>query len=78
MKDVVLTELKKGDTAEVIAIDGGVSMQQRLSSLGIIQGKLIKKISTLRMGGPIVLLVDRAQLAIGYGMAKRIVVKKVL
>lgn len=73
----LLTELKKGEIAEIIAVDGGAAMQQRLSSLGIVQGKTVKKLSTIRMGGPIVLLVDRAQVAIGQGMAKKIVVRKI-
>jgi ferrous iron transport protein A len=77
MGDKLLTELKKGEIAEIIAVDGGIAMQQRLSSLGIVQGKTVKKLSTIRMGGPIVLLVDRAQLAIGQGMAQKIVVRKI-
>ena len=76
MGDKLLTELKKGETAEIIAVDGGAAMQQRLSALGIVQGKIVKKLSTIRMGGPLVLLIDRAQVAIGQGMAKKIVVKK--
>jgi ferrous iron transport protein A len=75
MRDKLLTELKKGETGEIIAVDGGVALQQRLSSLGIVQGKTVKKLSTIRMGGPIVLLIDRAQVAIGKGMAQKIVVK---
>jgi ferrous iron transport protein A len=75
MRDKLLTELKKGETAEIIAVDGGLALQQRLSSLGIVQGKTVKKLSTIRMGGPIVLLIDRAQVAIGKGMAQKIVVK---
>ena len=77
MQDRPLTELKRGETAEIIAVDGGLAMQQRLNSLGIVQGKIIKKLSTLRMGGPVVLLIDRAQVAIGKGMAKRIVIRKI-
>jgi len=76
MGDRLLTELKKGESAEIIAVDGGAGFQQRLSSLGVVQGKVIKKLSTLRMGGPVVLLIDRAQVAIGLGMAKKIIVRK--
>lgn len=77
MAHVILTKLKKGDKAIVIGVDSGAGILQRLSCMGIVPGKLIQKMSTLRLGGPVILLVDRAQLAIGYGMAEKVVVEKI-
>ncbi|MBN1114391.1 MAG: ferrous iron transport protein A [Oligoflexia bacterium] len=76
MSNTLLTELKKGDIAEIIAFAGGVAMLARLKAMGLSEGKIIKKLSDIRMGGPVILLVDRARIAIGKGMANKIIVEK--
>ncbi|GAG67641.1 unnamed protein product [marine sediment metagenome] len=50
-------------------------MVNRLNALGIMPGKRITKISTMFMRGPVTIEVDRVQVAIGFGMANRIIVK---
>jgi ferrous iron transport protein A len=77
MSQKLLTELKKGDKAVVVGIDAGVSSIKRFCALGISQGKIIKKVSSLKFGGPIILLIDRANVAIGKSMAKKIIVRKI-
>jgi ferrous iron transport protein A len=69
-----LTDLAKGEQATVVAIQGGWGFQQRLRLLGLAEGQEIRKLSALALGGPVVVLVNRAQLAIGRGMARRILV----
>jgi ferrous iron transport protein A len=70
-----LTELSNNQEAEIEVINGGWIMQTRLKALGIFVGQKIKKISRAGMKGPVIILVDRAQVAIGAGMACRIGVK---
>ncbi len=43
--------------------------------MGIRPGRRITKVSAMFMHGPITVEVDRVQLAIGYGMAARIIVQ---
>jgi len=50
-------------------------MRRRLHSQGLVEGQLIRLLSALAWGGPIVVLVDRAQVAIGRGMARKILVR---
>jgi ferrous iron transport protein A len=50
-------------------------MQKRLHSMGLLEGNVVKKVSSLGMGGPVIILVNRAQVAIGRGMARKIIVK---
>lgn len=69
-----LTDLAKGEQGTVVAIQGGWGFQQRLRLLGLAEGQAIRKLSELALGGPVVVLVNRAQLAIGRGMARRILV----
>ena len=73
--DRPLTELEAGQEATIVAVHGGRGMQSRLRSMGLAEGQRIRKLSALALGGPIVVLVHRAQVAIGRGMARRILVR---
>lgn len=75
MIEKLLTELSPDEEAEIITINGGWIMRARLKELGIVAGKKIKKISSIGTRGPVIILVNRAQVAVGAGMASRIVVK---
>ncbi|MCX6112981.1 MAG: FeoA family protein [Proteobacteria bacterium] len=78
MPERPLSELKKGEKAEIIGFDcRSLCICKRLCGLGLSQGKIIRKISEIKMGGPVILQVDRAQIAIGNGMAKKIIVRKI-
>ena len=72
-----LVDLPVGRKAEVIELQGGWGMQRHLSSLGIRPGKIVRKITSQPMGGPIMVEVERARVAIGRGMAARIIIRKV-
>ena len=75
MVDIPLTELPADVEGTVVALDGGYGMQARLRSLGITEGRRLRKISGIGRRGPVVVLVERAQVAIGYGIARRVVVR---
>jgi ferrous iron transport protein A len=70
-----LAQLKNGQSGTVVEIQGGRRMVDRLNALGIIPGKKITKTSAMLMRGPVTVEVDRAEVAIGFGMASRVVVK---
>jgi len=70
-----LTELARGEEGTIAALEAGRGMQQRLRLLGLVEGQRIRKLSELALGGPVVVLVNRAQVAIGRGMARRILVR---
>jgi ferrous iron transport protein A len=72
---VTLAQLKNGQSGTVIEIQGGHRMINRLNALGIIPGKKITKTTAMLMRGPVTVAVDRAAVAIGFGMAKRIMVR---
>ena len=67
-----LEDLKPGEGGRIAQIDGGHGMVGRLAALGIRPGRRITKLSSGFMRGPVTIEVDRAQMAIGFGMAKRI------
>ena len=78
MSDKIETSLgmmRTGDSGIVVRMTGGSHMINRLDALGIRQGKRIIKLSSMFMKGPVTIKIDEAQVAIGYKMADKIVVK---
>ena len=71
-----LTELKLGEEATIAAVQGGRGMQVRLRNMGLVEGRVVRKLSALAWGGPVVVMVKRTQIAIGRGMARRILVRQ--
>jgi ferrous iron transport protein A len=74
-KQISLVQMRAGRQGIVMRIDGGHGMVARLSSLGIIPGKKITKISSQLMRGPVMIEIDRTKVALGFGMARRILVQ---
>ncbi len=72
---ITLARLQPGLSGVVVQIQGGHGLANRLSALGIRPGKRITKISSMFMRGPVTIQVDRAQVAIGFGMASKIIVE---
>lgn len=69
-----LTKMRTGHTGVVAEIRGGYGLIDRLNALGIMPGKRITKMSSMLGQGPVTIIVDRVQVAIGFGMAGRIMV----
>ncbi|MEO0156537.1 MAG: fused ferrous iron transport protein A/B [candidate division WOR-3 bacterium] len=74
MAVVNLTMMKSGEKGKVVEITGGKGLINRLESLGIIPGAEITKIGEQIMHGPVVVKIGNTQIAIGYGMARKVMV----
>ena len=74
-KQATLARMQISQSGVVVQIQGGHGLINRLNSLGIRPGKRITKLSSMIMRGPVTIQVDRAQVAIGFGMANRIIVE---
>jgi len=70
-----LLELKPGESGIIIEIQGGFGLVRHLESLGIRVGKKVTKVSAQLWRGPQVIKIDNIQLALGFGMAKRVLVE---
>jgi len=75
MEKVDLTQLEEGENGVVVDILGGHGLIRRLESLGIRVGKKVTKVSSQFMRGPITIRIDNFQVAIGFGMARKILVE---
>lgn len=74
-KQVPLSQIEAGKSVRIVQVEGGRGMINRLSALGIRPGQKVTKVSSMFMRGPVTIQVGNAQIAIGFGMAKRIVVE---
>lgn len=76
MDNLDLTAVAEGETVTIVAFDGGRGMTARLAALGITIGSTITKKSSQLLRGPVVIQHGSTQVAIGFGMARRIYVKR--
>jgi len=74
-KKVDLNQLEEGKTGVVVDINGGHGLVRRLESLGIRVGKKVTKVSSQFLRGPVTVRIDNSQVAIGFGMARKIIVE---
>jgi len=75
MSRVDLTQLKEGESGIVAKIDGGFGLIKRLQSLGLRTGKKVTKVSSQLMRGPVTIRIGNSQIAIGFGMARKIILR---
>ena len=72
---VSLTSLKRGQKGKIVAVEGGRGAVQRLEALDIRPGKSLIKISESFLKGPVMVQVGHSRLAVGYGMAGKVIVE---
>ncbi len=72
-----IIELESLEVAEIISFEGGQTLKKRLEEMGIRRGKLISRISSQLVNGPVIVSVDGQQTAIGRKMAAKVQVKPV-
>lgn len=75
--EISLINLSVGEEAEIVRLRGGRGFQTRLRSLGLVEGQKIKKLSRAGPGGPVIVVVNRTQVAVGQGMAYHIIVRRI-
>jgi len=74
-KMTMLDQLKSGELARIVAIDGEHELRQKLFSRGITEDSIVRVISSY---GLITFEIGRKTFAIGHGMAQKISVIKVI
>jgi len=71
-----LISVGRGETAVIMGIEGGREARQRLMDMGLTEGVevVVRKLAPFH--GPVEVSVRGSSLAIGYGLASKIVVEK--
>lgn len=74
-EQITLRQMQAGQSGIVAQIQGGHGLINRLSALGIRPGKKIIKVGSMFMRGPVTVQIDSTQVAIGFGMANKVIVE---
>ena len=72
---VSLADMRVGQSGRIVRIDGGRRLFQKLDALGITEGKEITKVGGQWMRGPVLLRQNKTQAALGFGMARKVLVE---
>ncbi len=70
---MMLSQVGIGEMARITVVEGGRGLRQKLYLRGLFEGKVVRVISNY---GPVTVEVDRSVVAIGRGMAQKIVVER--
>ena len=76
MKKSSLLHIKENEKAKILEILGGSNLEKRLMSMGVYKGKELIKVSHIGLKGPVVIKVGRTILALGHGVAAKIIVER--
>jgi ferrous iron transport protein A len=74
-EQLTLAEMRTGQTGTVVEVRGGHGLIRRLDALGIRPGRKVTKLSSTLFRGPITLRVNNSRVAVGFGMARKIIVE---
>lgn len=72
---ISINQLQAGENAVIRTVAGGVGIVRRLEALGLRPGKTLTKVSAQFMGGPVTVIVDGRYVALGRGIASRVLVE---
>jgi ferrous iron transport protein A len=75
MKKISLIQLKASHKGKVAEISGGGNLQNKLANMGVHKGKEVIKLSHIGLRGPVVIKAGRSILALGHGVAAKVIVE---
>ena len=71
---MVLSSVKPGNEVTILDINGGRGIRSKLYSMGLVPGTKLTVLNG-HSAGPIMISVRDSRLAIGHGMAQKIIVR---
>ncbi|HID10852.1 MAG TPA: ferrous iron transport protein A [Candidatus Latescibacteria bacterium] len=69
-----LAQLQSNEGGVVVELQGGFGAIRKLEAMGIRPGKRVVKVSSQPMRGPVIVSVDGYQIALGFGVASKVIV----
>jgi len=75
MKKISLAQIKANRKGKIVEILGGANLQSKLMNMGVRSGKEFTKLSHIGLEGPVVIKIGRTILALGHGIASKIMVE---
>ena len=75
MKKISLIQIKTNRKCRIVEILGGLNLQNRLMNMSVHKGRELVKLSHIGLRGPVVIKAGRSILALGHGVAAKIIVE---
>lgn len=70
-----LASLSNNEEGMIHSVEGGTGARAKLDAMGIRPGKKIKKMSSQIFKGPVVVEIDGRDIALGHGLAKKVLIE---
>ena len=74
-KKISLIHIKANHKGRIVEISGGGNLQDKLANMGVYKGKEVTKLSHIGLRGPVVIKAGRTILALGHGVAAKVIVE---
>jgi Fe2+ transport system protein FeoA len=78
--ELPLNKMPVNRKGEIISVTDGTQIlnsDEKLSEMGLIRGTIIEKVGEMPLHGPVQIFVKGTRIAIGYSIARRIMVRLV-
>ena len=72
---MTLVQVKTGQTVRIMRIEGGLGIEHKLRQLGLFPGDNARVVRHAPLGGPILVEVGGRSIALGRGVASRVIVE---
>jgi ferrous iron transport protein A len=72
---MTLIQAKTGQTVRILSFKGGVGLEHKLRQLGLVPGDSARVLRHAPLGGPILVEVDGRSIALGRGVASKVIVE---
>jgi len=72
---MTLIQVKTGQTVRILRFDGGLGFEHKLRQLGLFPGDSARVLRHAPLGGPILVEVEGRSIALGRGVASRVIVE---
>ena len=73
---MVLLDVKHGSLVRISRLEGGANMRDKLTQHGLYPGDCIRVLRAAPLGGPLLVDVNGREIALGRGVAQKIVVEE--
>ncbi|MBC7110117.1 MAG: ferrous iron transport protein A [Archaeoglobi archaeon] len=72
-----LSEVKEGKTVRIAKLNAPPGQRRRLMNLGLIPGEEIRVLKSAAFHGPVLIEVNGREIALGRGIASRVMVEEI-
>ena len=76
MKRISLVRIGANSKGRVVEIVGGTNLKDKLMNMGVYKGKEVIKLSHIGLRGPVVIKAGRSILALGHGVAAKVMLEQ--